>query len=130
MSLMEFGNEQKIGIQKIDNEHKAIIENVNHLYEIKDHEKTEILKSFDSLLEKLKNHFSSEETFMIEHKSMNYISHKLEHDRAYKKYLSYYQSFKSSKKNFDTEILLSMRNWIESHLVKKDMKLPSLLSKN
>ncbi len=130
MSLMEFGNEQKIGIQKIDNEHKAIIENVNHLYEIKDHEKTEILKSFDSLLEKLKNHFSSEETFMKEHKSINYISHKLEHDRAYKKYLSYYQSFKSSKKNFDTEILLSMRNWIESHLVKKDMKLTSLLSKN
>ena len=130
MSLMEFGNKQKIGIQKIDNEHKAIIENVNHLYEIKDHEKTEILKSFDSLLEKLKNHFRSEETFMIEHKSMNYISHKLEHDRAYKKYLNYYQSFKSSKNNFDSEILLSMRNWIESHLVKKDMKLPYLLSKN
>jgi hemerythrin len=127
---MEFGNKQKIGIQKIDNEHKAIIENVNHLYEIKDHEKTEILKSFDSLLEKLKNHFRSEETFMIEHKSINYISHKLEHDRAYKKYLNYYQSFKSSKNNFDSEILLSMRNWIESHLVKKDMKLSSLLRKN
>jgi hemerythrin len=127
---MEFGSEQKIGIKKIDNEHKEIIENVNHLYDIKNHEKHEILQSYDSLLEKLKKHFNSEETFMKEHKSVNYISHKLEHDRAYKKYLSYYLAFKSSKNNFDSEILISMRNWIESHLVKKDMKLTSLLRKN
>lgn len=130
MSLMEFRSGQITGIQKIDNEHKEIIENVNHLYEIKNHEKQEILKSYDSLLEKLKNHFNSEEKFMMEHKSVNYISHKLEHDRAYNKYLSYYLSFKSSKNSFDSEILLSMRNWIESHLVKKDMKLTTLLRKN
>lgn len=130
MSLMEFGNEKKIGIQKIDNEHKEIIENINHLYEIKDSEKKEILKSYNSLLEKFKKHFNSEEEYMKKHKSINYISHKLEHDRAYNKYLSYYLSYKSGNNRFESEILLSMRNWIESHLVKKDRKLASLSTKN
>lgn len=127
MSLIEFGNEQKIGISKIDNEHKEIIENVNHLFDIKNNRKEEILKSFDSLLQKLKNHFNSEEIFMKEHNAINYISHKLEHDRAYNKYLNYYLSLKSGKINFDSEILLSFRSWIESHLVKKDKKLSSLI---
>ena len=130
MSLMEFGNEKKIGIQKIDNEHKEIIENINHLYEIKDSEKKEILKSYNSLLEKFKKHFNSEEEYMKKHKSINYISHKLEHDRAYNKYYSYYISYKSGNNNFDPEILLSMRNWIENHLLKKDKKLSSLATKN
>lgn len=127
MSLIKFGNEQKIGIQKIDSQHKEIFDNVNFLFEIKDHEKKEILASYDSLLEKLKDHFSTEEMFMKEHKAINYISHKLEHDRAYNKYFNYYVAFKSNKKDFDSEILISMRNWLESHLIKKDMKLSSLL---
>lgn len=127
MALMKFGNEQKIGIQAIDDEHKAIFDNVNYLFDIKDHEKNEILESYDSLLEKLKKHFNTEEMFMKENNSMNYISHKLEHDRAYKKYLNYYLSFKSEKEEFDSEILISMRNWLESHLIKKDMQLTSLI---
>ena len=128
MALMKFGNDQKIGIQKIDNQHKEIFENVNYLFEIKDHEKNEILESYDSLLVKLKSHFNTEETLMKEHKAINYISHKLEHDRAYNKYFNYYVAFKSDKKEFDTEILLSMRNWLENHLIKKDKKLPSLVN--
>lgn len=127
MALMNFGNEQKIGIQAIDNEHKAIFDNVNYLFDIKDHEKNEILESYDSLLMKLKEHFNTEEMFMKEHNSVNYISHKLEHDRAYKKYLNYYVSFKSENQEFDSEILISMRNWLESHLIKKDMQLTSLI---
>ena len=130
MKLMHFGEDQKIGIQKIDVQHEEIIETVNHIYEIKDHEKQEILELFTQLLKQLKFHFESEENLMKDNKVVHYISHKLEHDRALLKYSDYCSLYKSGKAKFDSEILVSLKNWIENHLVKKDMKLQDLISRN
>jgi hemerythrin len=130
MKLIDLGKEQEIGIQLIDAQHREIVNTINHLYEIKDHEKKEILETFDSLVEKLKIHFDSEENLMKENNVVRFISHKLEHDRAYSKYADYYNHIKSTKNDFDPEILISLKNWIENHIVKKDMKLKSLVDHN
>jgi len=130
MTLIKFGKEQKIGIKKFDDQHKEIIETANHLFDIKDHEKNEILESFDSLISQLKEHFISEETFMKEHKIVQFISHKLEHDRALAKYSEYYRTLKLSNAQFDAEILYSLKNWLENHLIKKDSKLLANIGKN
>lgn len=130
MTFIKFGKDQKIGIKEFDDQHKEIIETVNHLFEIKDHAKKEILESFNSFITQLKEHFISEEAFMKEHKIVQFISHKLEHDRALSKYSDYYQTLKSNDSAFDIEILYSIKNWLENHLVKKDSKLLSLMRKN
>lgn len=130
MKLMSFGKEQKIGIKNIDNQHKEIVTTINHLYEIRNEGKAEILKSFDSLIGQLKVHFNSEETLMKENKFLHFISHKLEHDRALDKYQTYYNNIKLGKEEFDSQILLSMKNWFEAHLLKKDKKLQVLAAKN
>lgn len=130
MKLMEFGKDHKIGLKKIDEQHADIIDSVNHIYDIKDHEKTEILEAFDQLLSRFKYHFESEENLMKENKVVQFISHKLEHDRALKKYSEYYNTFKSGNDTFDSNILVSIKNWMESHLVKKDMKLQALIKAN
>jgi len=130
MTLIKFRKEQKIGIKEFDDQHKDIIDMVNQLYDIKDHEKKEILESFNSLLEKLKYHFNREENFMKEHHVVQYISHKLEHDRALSKFSDYYRGLKSDKSDFDSEILLSLKSWLEPHLLKKDSKLSMFVSQN
>ena len=130
MRLMSFDKKHEVGIVKIDTQHKDIIKTVNHIYEIKNHDKKEILESFDTLLGKLKNHFDSEETLMKENKVIHFISHKLEHDRALLKYSEYYNTYKSSDEKFNPEILVSLKNWLESHLVKKDKKLQDLVKYN
>lgn len=130
MTLIKFGKEQKIGIKEFDDQHKDIIDLVNQLYSIKDHEKKEILESLNILLEKLRFHFDREERFMKDHHVVQYISHKLEHDRALAKFADYYRGLKSSKSEFDTEILVSLKNWLENHLVKKDSKLQAFVTHN
>jgi hemerythrin len=126
MKLMQFRKELKIGIQIIDDQHENIIQTVNHIYDIKNHEKQEILESFSKLIAQLKDHFEIEENLMNENKVIHSISHKLEHDRAFRKYSDYYNVIKSGKTEFDAEILISLKEWIESHLIKKDMKLKAL----
>lgn len=130
MKLMDFGGDHKIGLKKIDEQHADICETLNYIYDIKDHDKKEILEAFDQLLSKLKYHFETEENLMKENKVVHFISHKLEHDRAFLKYSDYYGLFKNGNETFDAEILVSLKNWIENHLVKKDMKLQALISRN
>ena len=126
MRFMNFDKEQEIGIKEIDNQHKQIINSLNHLYKIQNHEKKEILDSMSKLLGQLKVHFDSEEDLMRENKFVNYISHKLEHDRALNKYQDYFNTLKKSKDDFDPVILASLKNWLISHLEKKDKKLQNL----
>jgi len=130
MRLMNYGKEQELGIRKLDDQHKEIINTVNHLYEIKDHGKNEILESFNALIGQLKIHFDSEENLMKEKKVIHFISHKLEHDRALSKYADYYNLYKSSKNDFDPDVLVSFKNWIENHMIKKDKKLQELAISN
>ena len=130
MKFMNFEKDQEIGIKKIDIQHKEIINSLNHLYKIKNHKKTEILEYLSRLLGQMKIHFDSEESIMKENKFVNFISHKLEHDRALSKYQNYYNFLKSSKDEFNPDILLSLKHWLESHLEKKDKKLQILGSKN
>ena len=130
MKLMSFGKDQKIGIKKIDNQHKEIINSINHLYRIKDSAKDEILISFDKLIDQLKIHFDVEENIMKENKVIHFISHKLEHDRALAKYQNFYNNVKSGNEEFDPAIIISLKNWLEAHLQKKDKKLQVLASNN
>jgi len=130
MILMKFDKAQEIGIRQIDIQHKAIIDNVNHIYKIKDKEKSEVVESFNALVEKLKEHFEHEEKLMKENKVVNFISHKLEHDRALSKYSNYFNTFKSSMGKFDPEILFSLKSWLENHLEKKDKKLQEIAISN
>ena len=96
MKFMNFDKEQEIGIKKIDSQHKQIINSLNHLYNIKNRDKKEILESLSQLIDQMKIHFESEEELMKQNKFINYISHKLEHDRALSKYQDYYNLLKLS----------------------------------
>lgn len=123
MTFIKWEKKFDLGIDNFDNQHKEIIELVNQLYEKKEGNKSEILKLFKSLLSKMDEHFKDEETLMKEKKIVQFISHKLEHDRALQKYSDYYNKLSKKNINLDTEILESLKNWFEVHLEKKDKKL-------
>ena len=130
MAFLEFEEKHILGLPEIDDQHKKIYATVNHLYAIRDHASEEILASFADLIEQLKVHFSCEEGVMTERKVIHCISHKLEHDRAFKKYSEYYEKVESGEEKFSPEILDSLKNWLEAHFEKKDSKLKELAKLN
>lgn len=130
MKFINFGKDYEIGIRSVDQQHKEIIDTINYLYDIRTHDKKEILEYFNTLVTQLKTHFESEENLMKENKVVHFISHKLEHDRAYSKYADYYNTYKAGNTEFDPEILVSLKNWIQNHMIRKDMKLKALANFN
>ncbi|MBK7106070.1 MAG: hypothetical protein IPH62_12380 [Ignavibacteriae bacterium] len=64
MEFLKFEKKHVLGIQEIDVQHKEIYESVNHLYEILNGDKKEIIENYQSLLQKLKVHFETEENLM------------------------------------------------------------------
>ena len=128
MTFIKWEKKFDLGINNFDNQHKEIIHLVNQLYEKKEGTKSEILKLFKSLLSKMDEHFKDEETLMKEKKIVQFISHKLEHDRALQKYSDYYNELSKKNIQLDTEILESIKNWLEVHLEKKDKKLIEYIS--
>ncbi|MFZ1288814.1 MAG: hemerythrin domain-containing protein [Melioribacteraceae bacterium] len=126
MDFIKFEKKHILGITEIDEQHKEIYETVNHLFEIQKGEKKEILENYQSMLQKLKIHFETEENLMKKNKVVEFISHKLEHDRALSKYSEYYKILKKVNSTLDIEILTSLKNWLENHFEKKDLKLKQL----
>ncbi len=130
MEFIKFEQKHNLGIKEIDNQHKEIYNSLNHLYEIHQKNKKEVLNEFESLLQLLKIHFQTEENFMKRHKAVEFITHKLEHERFIEKYFIYFKNFKENEPTLDTDVLLSIRNWLDIHFEKRDIKLQALVHNN
>ncbi len=123
MKFLEWKEENEISFPKIDKQHKDIYATINKLYSLKDGEKEKIVKLYEELLKKFRKHFDTEEEFMKQHKAIELFSHKLEHERAYRKYEAIYNQLKKKNSKFNDEILTSLKTWIENHAIFKDNKL-------
>ncbi len=123
MNFLEWKKENEISFSEIDKQHKDIYATINRLYDLKDSKKEQILKLYEDLLVKFRKHFESEEKFMKQHNAIELFSHRLEHERAYKKYDDYFNKLKRKNSKFNDEILISLKTWIENHAIFKDSKL-------
>lgn len=130
MDFIKFESKHVLGIEEIDNQHKKIYESVNKLFEMQNSTKVEIIDIYQNLLKEFKIHFETEESLMKKNKVVEFISHKLEHDRALQKYSDYLKTLKKANSKLDLEILKSMKNWLENHFEKKDIKLKQFLNLN
>lgn len=130
MDFIKFESKHVLGIEEIDNQHKKIYESVNKLFEMQNSTKVEIIDIYQNLLKEFKIHFETEESLMKKNKVVEFISHKLEHDRALQKYSDYLKTLKKANSKLDMEILKSMKNWLENHFEKKDIKLKQFLNLN
>ncbi|MBI1933721.1 MAG: hemerythrin family protein [Ignavibacteriales bacterium] len=130
MDFIKFESKHVLGIEEIDNQHKKIYETVNKLFEMQNSTKVEIIDIYQNLLKEFKIHFETEESLMKKNKVVEFISHKLEHDRALQKYSDYLKTLKKANSKLDMEILKSMKNWLENHFEKKDIKLKQFLNLN
>ncbi len=123
MKFLEWKKENEISLPEIDKQHKDIYDAINKLYDLKDSNKTKILKHYEDLLKKFRKHFETEEKFMKQHNAIELFSHKMEHQRAYKKYENYFSKLKKKNGSLDDEVLISLKTWIENHAIFKDNKL-------
>lgn len=128
MEFVSWAENDAVNIESIDEQHRKMIGIINHLHSLLETKNlTEINKTFDDLDSYLKEHFHTEETYMMEHKFPGYISHKLEHDRYYTKIMNFKEAVARGEIKLNLEILNSLKKWFHNHLEINDKKLGQFL---
>ncbi len=124
---IRWSNRLKIGIDEIDKQHKAIIEQSNKLLEARqDNQGAEQLEEIFKFLEKyIKNHFSSEEKIQQKYNYPQYEEHKKAHDKFIEKIAQFKEEYNKQNKGITALMKLNktILNWIIKHVKKEDQKL-------
>ena len=124
MSFLDWNKEVILNHATIDAEHKNMVDDTNKLYDLIDAEKMDeanvlLLK----IVEDLNVHFATEERLMKESKIPFFISHKLEHDRFYKKISLLQRKIESGKVVLSLGDLKFVKIWFFNHIEFKDRQL-------
>ncbi len=130
MKFIRWKSDYSVKNKLIDSQHKELNEIINQLYEL-DPEKDskQIRKLLNDFVDKLEEHFDTENNLMKESDFPGFFSHKLEHERALRKYSSWVDSMLKKKKlELDKDFFASYKRWFENHHNFQDSKLGMFLS--
>ena len=123
MKFMEMSDSDLVHIEKIDNQHKSLSDEVNIIYDsVIACDKKKTLKLLNELIDHLDEHFKTEEKMMKDSTYPGYISHKLEHDRFYHQMKRTTEKYSSGKDNYGLEHLKSIKRWFFNHIEINDKK--------
>ncbi len=131
MPFIEWDNSELLEIKILDKQHIEMISILNKLHQLlpgNARNKKRIL--IDSLITKIHEHFNTEENFMREYRFLNFISHKLEHDRVKNKLNKFKEDFESQITDINLEFLKSMKVWFFNHNKLNDKKMAAFLKEN
>jgi len=130
MKLLEFTKDELTNFQPIDDEHKAIVEFANKLYDSYTNLKyDEFCKSLKVFIATGTEHFHTEEKFMLNNSYPNFYSHKIEHDRFTRKLCEYVKKLNNNPAENGHLVLNFIKDWFNNHVAGKDKMLGDFLSK-
>ncbi len=123
MSLMDWNDKLDIGVEKMNNEHKNLLNIMNKLFDLYEHKASylEQKKYLDQLRDATVAHFKNEESYM---ESLNFEGikqHKIIHTQLISKFLSHYSDFES-KKEFSDQFFQFLTLWLNAHIQGIDKK--------
>lgn len=128
MAFLEISDNELSNVQIIDDQHAKMAELINKMHNELgakfDGESKRLLQQF---AEVTKEHFETEERLMKENNYVNFFSHKLEHDRFYKKVVDFKESVEKGETKLNLEFLKGLRKWFFNHFKFNDKKCGEFL---
>lgn len=118
-----------IGIEELDQEHKALLDDINRLHaELAGHEeKQEIEKCLGDIYARMQAHFALEEHVMKEHDYVFFGEHKREHEKlldSYTESMIRILNSPAAPAEADIErIEVILNRWISDHIISSDRKM-------
>ena len=124
MAFINWDSSLDLHIDRIDQEHKILIDLMNKLYDQnRNHLPKETLKStLSELSAYAAKHFKDEEKFMASIQYTDLESHKAIHQRLLTRINAYAQNFDESGANISEEFLMFLKLWVSAHIKGIDTK--------
>lgn len=126
MSLMNWDESMSVGVKKLDDQHKSLINLLNQAYEaIQRHDEHVLTELIEKMRSYANMHFATEEAYMKRYGFPALEHHKFQHA----KFNSEVDSFK--KKQFEktnlSKIFVFLSHWLATHIMDEDMQYASYM---
>ncbi len=128
MALIKWKKEYSIGVTKIDNQHRRIIKIVNQAFGLQFSKQNEqdVEEILDNLQNYIKEHFKTEEEYMLKHHYAGYEEQRNEHnqfiDRLFNAQTEYFKDGRVTSIN----IFNFIWDWFSQHILIHDKKLSKI----
>ncbi|MGZ3780300.1 MAG: bacteriohemerythrin [Pseudobdellovibrionaceae bacterium] len=125
MGKIQWLKDYETGIDRIDFQHKNLVNILNDVISVPDLPPTQRKMVLEINLEALINytayHFESEEKFMREAHYPKYDAHVQEHEALKKTAVTFLERFKNGESDLELPITDFLRNWLINHIGRSDM---------
>ena len=130
--MIEWDEKYSVGVSVIDEEHKRFIDIINRATYIKKyHDSTQGMSEILSEMNVYaKEHFKTEEAYMLDFKYFDYKSHKDEHNNFSNIISSYINKLMYGEIKTIDEILEYLKQWLYDHIQVTDKEYTDCFNKN
>lgn len=130
MPLITWENSYSVGVEKIDTQHKKLIDLINQLHDALTVGKgREVLAGvLNGVADYTKMHFSTEEDLMRTHQYTGFAEHKKIHDDLIKQVGDLQAKAKSGGMFLSTDVMKFLQSWLAHHISNIDKKLGAYLN--
>jgi hemerythrin-like metal-binding protein len=124
MSVIVWNPEFSVNIQVVDDQHKALVDTINTLYDAMSEGRggTVLSQIFNNLAEYTTVHFATEEDIMIRFSYPDYEEHASAHSICAAKVSDFKQRFDKGEISMSIELVTFLVNWLHNHLLEMDQK--------
>jgi hemerythrin len=123
MPLIAWSDAISMGVERIDKEHRGLVDIINHLHAemLAGKSKDSLTGILDKLIDYTKTHFATEEALFRTHGYPQAQAHKREHEALTQKVLELQANVKAGKAIISAPVLDFLRDWLSNHVMKEDM---------
>jgi hemerythrin len=121
-NFFPWSRELSVGIEEIDEQHKLLVDIINHIYEalINRAPREAASQLLEDLVQYTYVHFAVEESLFRITNYPDYDDHKALHDHLKKQVLQIKQSFDAGEIKLDLTLMSFLRSWLEDHIRGED----------
>ncbi len=128
MALIEWRDEYCTGIEGVDFEHEALINQINSIYEMvaNQADKDLLVDSLGEIYGSISAHFALEEQMMLRHDYDHYQQHRADHERLLDDIRDITEEVEASVKLDEADFQQKLANWFQRHFKTHDSRLHNL----
>lgn len=125
--LFVWDDSLEIGIDELDFEHKALIDDINRLHEALARHKDRA-RVLGDIYARMQAHFALEEYVMQEHAYEFFEEHKVEHEALLDSYAERMVQFLNDKSDSASKPIEEiLERWVISHIIDSDKKMSRMI---
>lgn len=130
MKLLSWNDDYSVGIEAIDNDHKALFRLINEFYDAfqESRKRSHLTPLLIQLVRYAEEHFQREERIMAQHVYPEREQHHEIHERLYETIFELNKRLESDPLPLDRDAVAFLKHWLVDHILLEDKKLGAFLA--